>query len=221
MTNGPSRGATCRLKRSPVSPTNPKSGCPPRQPDQSRTLPEVGALTPCVGTRSRTKFSLSDCATEPPFIRGTANVSFPEGFRCGQLRDMNRLVVAVHVDKYRKDEAAGCEALAMGKERRRWGPLSTLVTAEGRSAARSGGLHRERPLHSSGKATKTARLLYFVPPWANLRCSAFSNRARGCWPMRTGREHTMNGCSRFENFSTWTWCGRAIWNAKSRPEGGL
>ena len=45
--------------------------------------------------------------------------AFLKVFRRGPQRDISRRVVAVHVDKPRKDEAAGGEARSMGKERRR------------------------------------------------------------------------------------------------------
>jgi len=51
-TNGLSLGDTCRLKRSPASPTIPPSGYPPWRPDHALTSPRVGAPTPSRGTLS-------------------------------------------------------------------------------------------------------------------------------------------------------------------------
>lgn len=51
-TDGRLQGDTCRLKRSPASQTIPKSGCLLWPPDQTRTISEVGALTPAGRTLS-------------------------------------------------------------------------------------------------------------------------------------------------------------------------
>ena len=67
-------------------------------------------------------------------------------FRRGPQRDGCRRVVAVHVDKPRKDEAAGGEALPMEKERRVCGPHGRQTGTGVRGARREPDFFRQLPV---------------------------------------------------------------------------
>jgi hypothetical protein len=66
-------------------------------------------------------------------------------FRRGPQRDGCHRVLVAHVDKPRKDEAAGGVALPMGKERRRRGSHGSRVVPVVRDTRRKPGLFRQLP----------------------------------------------------------------------------
>ena len=66
-------------------------------------------------------------------------------FRRGPQRDGRHRVLAVHVDKPRKDEAAGGVALPMGKERRGRGSHGLKAGPVVRGTRRKPGLFRQLP----------------------------------------------------------------------------
>ena len=87
--------------------------------------------------KARRKLPLESRLRTPAFLKV---------FRRGPQRDGRRRVVAVHVDKSRKDEAAGGEALPMGKERRRRHPHGAQRATGVLSVRHQLGFRRQPPL---------------------------------------------------------------------------
>jgi hypothetical protein len=68
-------------------------------------------------------------AQKRQFVDSERTTAILKVFRRGPRRDICHRVVAFHVDKPRKDEAAVSLVLAMGKERSRWRLLAESASA--------------------------------------------------------------------------------------------